>query len=141
MRLADTRQLCTVIATPALCTLLIACSSESSTTGPETVEVGGNEWTCLAVPQDVQTRILEGDKNADGANATVEKAVMVEGVDNDFVAMKIRWEGVAKPFDAGFAISKARTNIVSTDRGTSMLFNWPLAAEDLDGTKASAECL
>ena len=54
-----------------------------------TVEFGGQTWACLPVPEDIMARILEGDKWDGGAHATVEKSVMVEGVDNNLSLIHI----------------------------------------------------
>jgi len=51
-----------------------------------TVSVAGQDWECQPVPDETMQRIMGGDKWDDGAHATVDKAVMVQGADNNFIA-------------------------------------------------------
>lgn len=86
---------------------------------------------------------MDGDKRDDGARAIVDKAVMVQGKDNNFIAANITWEGENEPFAADFTTSKEGGGpITSTSPGTATLFNWPeTPGGPYDGTKAAKECL
>ena len=72
-----------------------------------TVNVAGQDWECQPVPAETMQRIMDGDKWDDGAHATVDKAVMVQGADNNFIAANITWEGENEPFAADFTTSKS----------------------------------
>lgn len=108
-----------------------------------TVNVAGQEWECLPVPDETMQRIMDGDKWDDGAHATVEKAVMVQGEDNNFVAASILWEGEDEPFAADFTTaSDGGGPITSASSGTAELFNWPeTPGGPFDGTTTAKECL
>lgn len=116
---------------------------EEATPEHPTVKHAGQEWECLPVPDDTMSRIMDGDLWDDGAHATVEKAVMVQGEDNNFVAASIKWEGEDKPFDADFTTAiDGGGPITSASSGTASLFNWPeTPGGPFDGTGAAQECL
>ncbi|MGX4760740.1 hypothetical protein ACWJIK_01260 [Corynebacterium minutissimum] len=120
-------------------------SPEEEETAPEhpTVKHAGQEWECLPVPDDTMSRIMDGDLWDDGAHATVEKAVMVQGADNNFVATSILWEGEDEPFAADFTTAvDGGGPITSASSGTAELFNWPeTPGGPFDGTGAAQECL
>ena len=108
-----------------------------------TVSHAGQEWECLPVPDDTMSRIMDGDLWDDGAHATVEKAVMVQGVDNNFVAASIKWEGEDEPFSADFTTAlDGGGPITSASSGTASLFSWPeTPGGPFDGTGAAQKCL
>lgn len=108
-----------------------------------TVNVAGQDWECLPVPDETMQRIMDGDKWDDGAHSTVDKAVMVQGADNNFIAANITWEGEDEPFAADFtAPIDGNGPITSASSGTAVLFNWPETPDGpLDGTNAAKECL
>lgn len=120
-------------------------SPEKEKTAPEhpTVNHAGQEWECLPVPDDTMSRIMDGDLWDDGAHATVEKAVMVQGEDNNFVAASILWEGEDEAFAADFTTALDGSGpITSASSGTAELFNWPEnPGGPFDGTGAAQECL
>ena len=108
-----------------------------------TVNVAGQDWECQPVPDETMQRIMDGDKWDDGAHATVDKAVMVQGADNNFIAANITWEGEDEPFAADFtAPIDGSGPITSASPGTAELFNWPeTPGGPFDGTDAAKECL
>lgn len=108
-----------------------------------TVNVAGQDWECLPVPDETMQRIMGGDKWDDGAHATVDKAVMVQGADNNFIAANITWEGEDEPFAADFTAPVDSSGpITSASPGTAELFNWPeTPGGPFDGTDAAKECL
>ena len=108
-----------------------------------TVNVAGQDWECQPVPDETMQRIMGGDKWDDGAHATVDKAVMVQGEDNNFIAANITWEGEDEPFAADFtAPIDGSGPITSASPGTGELFNWPeTPGGPFDGTDAAKECL
>ena len=108
-----------------------------------TVNVAGQDWECLPVPDETMQRIMDGDKWDDGAHATVDKAVMVQGADNNFISASITWEGEDEPFAADFtAPIDGSGPITSASPGTAELFTWPeTPGGPLDGTNAAKECL
>lgn len=108
-----------------------------------TVNVAGQDWECLPVPDETMQRIMGGDKWDDGAHATVDKAVMVQGADNNFIAANIAWEGEDEPFAADFTAPVDGSGpITSASPGTAELFNWPeTPGGPFDGTDAAKECL
>lgn len=108
-----------------------------------TVNVAGQDWDCLPVPDETMQRIMDGDKWDDGAHATVDKSVMVQGEDNNFIAANITWEGEDEPFAADFtAPIDGSGPITSASPGTAELFNWPeTPGGPFDGTDAAKECL
>ena len=108
-----------------------------------TVNVAGQDWECQPVPDETMQRIMDGDKWDDGAHATVDKAVMVQGADNNFIAANITWEGEDEPFAADFTAPKNGSGpITSASPGTAELFNWPeTPGGPFDGTNAAKECL
>ena len=108
-----------------------------------TVNVAGQDWECQPVPDETMQRIMGGDKWDDGAHATVDKAVMVQGEDNNFIAANITWEGEDEPFAADFtAPIDGSGPITSASPGTAELFNWPeTPGGPFDGTDAAKECL
>ena len=108
-----------------------------------TVNVAGQDWECQPVPDETMQRIMDGDKWDDGAHATVDKAVMVQGEDNNFIAANITWEGEDEPFAADFTTPKDGSGpITSANPGTAELFNWPeTPGGPYDGTNAAKECL
>lgn len=108
-----------------------------------TVNVAGQDWECQPVPDETIQRIMDGDKWDDGAHATVDKAVMVQGADNNFIAANITWEGEDEPFAADFtAPIDGSGPITSASPGTAELFNWPeTPGGPFDGTDAAKECL
>ena len=107
------------------------------------MNVAGQDWECQPVPDETIRRIMDGDKWDDGAHATVDKAVMVQGADNNFIAANITWEGENEPFAADFTAPKDRSGpITSASPGTAELFSWPeTPGGPYDGTKAAKECL
>ena len=108
-----------------------------------TVNVAGQDWECQPVPDETMQRIMDGDKWDDGAHATVDKAVMVQGADNNFIAANITWEGEDESFAADFtAPIDGSGPITSASPGTAELFNWPeTPGGPFDGTDAAKECL
>ena len=108
-----------------------------------TVNVAGQDWECQPVPDETMQRIMGGDKWDDGAHATVDKAVMVQGADNNFIAANITWEGEDEPFAADFTTASDGSGpITSASPGTAELFNWPeTPGGPFDGTDAAKECL
>ncbi|NYI55898.1 hypothetical protein [Corynebacterium tuberculostearicum] len=108
-----------------------------------TVSVAGQDWECQPVPDETMQRIMGGDKWDDGAHATVDKAVMVQGADNNFIAANITWEGEDDPFAADFTAPVDGSGpITSASPGTAELFNWPeTPGGPFDGTDAAKECL
>lgn len=122
-----------------------AGSQEEEEAAPEnlTVSHAGQEWECLPVPDGTMSRIMDGDLWDDGAHATVEKAVMVQGEDNSFVAANILWEGEDEAFSADFTTAlDGGGPITSASSGTAELFNWPEnPGGPFDGTGAAQECL
>lgn len=108
-----------------------------------TVNVAGQDWECQPVPDETMQRIMGGDKWDDGAHATVDKAVMVQGVDNNFIAANITWEGEDEPFAADFTAPVDGIGpITSASPGTAELFNWPeTPGGPFDGTDAAKDCL
>lgn len=108
-----------------------------------TVNVAGQDWECQPAPDETMQRIMGGDKWDDGAHATVDKAVMVQGEDNNFIAANITWEGEDEPFAADFtAPIDGSGPITSASPGTADLFNWPeTPGGPFDGTDAAKECL
>ena len=90
-----------------LSTLIFTGCSNADTQQEEskTVNVAGQDWECQPVPDETMQRIIGGDKWDDGAHATVDKAVMVQGEDNNFIAANITWEGEDEPFAADFTLS------------------------------------
>ncbi|HAT1242516.1 TPA: hypothetical protein I8V59_000709 [Corynebacterium striatum] len=108
-----------------------------------TVNVADQEWECQPVPDETMQRIMGGDKWDDGAHATVDKAVMVQGADNYFIAANITWEGEDEPFAADFTAPVDGSGpITSASPGTAKLFNWPeTPGGPFDGTDAAKECL
>lgn len=108
-----------------------------------TVNVAGQDWECQPVPDETMQRIMGGDKWDDGAHATVDKAVMVQGADNNFIAANITWEGEDEPFAADFTAPVDGSGpITSASPGTAELFNWPeTPGGPFDGTDAAKECL
>lgn len=108
-----------------------------------TVNVAGQDWECQPVPDETMERIMDGDKWDDGAHATVDKAVMVQGADNNFIAANITWEDEDEPFAADFtAPVDGNGPITSASPGTAELFNWPeTPGGPFDGTGAAKECL
>lgn len=108
-----------------------------------TVNVAGQDWECQPVPDETMQRIMDGDKWDDGAHATVDKAVMVQGADNNFIAANITWEGEDEPFAADFTAPVDGSGpITSASPGTAELFNWPeTPGGPYDGTDAAKECL
>lgn len=108
-----------------------------------TVNVAGQDWECQPVPDETIQRIMDGDKWDDGAHATVDKAVMVQGADNNFIAANITWEGEDEPFAADFTAPVDGSGpITSASPGTAELFNWPeTPGGPFDGTDAAKECL
>lgn len=116
---------------------------EEATPEHPTVKHSGQEWECLPVPDDTMSRIMDGDKWDDGAHATVDKAVMVQGADNYFIAANITWEGEDEPFAADFTAPVDGSGpITSASPGTAKLFNWPeTPGGPFDGTDAAKECL
>lgn len=108
-----------------------------------TVNVAGQDWECQPVPDETMQRIMSGDKWDDGAHATVDKAVMVQGADNNFIAANITWEGEDDPFAADFTTALDGSGpITSASPGTAELFNWPeTPGGPFDGTDAAKECL
>lgn len=108
-----------------------------------TVNVAGQDWECQPVPDETMQRIMGGDKWDDGAHATVDKAVMVQGEDNNFIAANITWEGEDEPFAADFTAPVDGSGpITSASPGTAELFNWPeTPGGPFDGTDAAKECL
>ena len=108
-----------------------------------TVNVAGQEWECQPVPDETMQRIMGGDKWDDGAHATVDKAVMVQGADNYFIAANITREGEDEPFAADFTAPVDGSGpITSASPGTAKLFNWPeTPGGPFDGTDAAKECL
>lgn len=111
--------------------------------GQPVVSAQGQDWECLPVPEDVMGRILEGEITADGAGVEVEKATMVEGADNNFVAADLMFPGEKKPFSASFTYPKDGAGpITSASKGTAALFNWPeTPGGKLDGSYAAEKCL
>lgn len=107
------------------------------------VNVAGQDWECQPVPDETMQRIMEGDKWDDGTHATVDKAVMVQGADNNFIAANITWEGEDEPFAADFTAPVDGSGpITSASPGTAELFNWPeTPGGPFDGTDAAKECL
>ena len=80
----------------AATTLVLTGCSDADTQQEEktnTVNVAGQNWECQPVPDETMQRIMDGDKWDDGAHATVDEAVMVQGADNNFIAANITWEG------------------------------------------------
>lgn len=117
-----------------------ACSSDTATDG--NVEHAGAEWECQAVPDDVMTRILEGEKVSDGQGVDVENSAMVEGADNNFVAADLVFPGEDKPFTALFTYDRENIGpITSASKGTASLFNWPETPGEFDGVGAAEKCL
>lgn len=121
-------------------------AEEETTTedaGQTVVSAQGQDWECLPVPEDVMGRILEGEITADGAGVEVEKATMVEGADNNFVAADLIFPGEKKPFTASFTYGRENISpITSASKGTAALFNWPeTPGEKLDGSYAAEKCL
>ncbi|MFW9223340.1 hypothetical protein [Corynebacterium striatum] len=116
---------------------------EEATPEHPTVKHSGQEWECQPVPDDTMSRIMGGDKWDDGAHATVDKAVMVQGADNYFIAANITWEGEDEPFAADFTAPIGGSGpITSASPGTAKLFNWPeTPGGPFDGTDAAKECL
>ncbi|WP_129720923.1 hypothetical protein [Corynebacterium striatum] len=116
---------------------------EEATPERPTVKHSGQEWECQPVPDDTMSRIMGGDKWDDGAHATVDKAVMVQGADNYFIAANITWEGEDEPFAADFTAPIGGSGpITSASPGTAKLFNWPeTPGGPFDGTDAAKECL
>mgnify|MGYP000111897180 CR=1 FL=1 len=108
-----------------------------------TVNVAGQDWECQPVPDETMQRIMDGDKWDDGAHATVDKAVMVQGADNNFIAANITWESENEPFSADFTAPKDGSGpITSASPGTAELFSWPeTPGGPYDGTNAAKECL
>lgn len=117
--------------------------AEEATPEHPTVNVAGQDWECLPVPDDTMSRIMDGDKWDDGAHATVDKAIMVQGEDNNFIAANILWEGETEPFAAAFTTSlDGDSPITSASSGTATMFNWPeTPGGPFDGTDAAQECL
>lgn len=105
--------------------------------------MAGQDWECQPVPDETMQRIMDGDKWDDGAHATVDKAVMVQGADNNFIAANITWEGEDEPFAADFTTASDGSGpITSASPGTAELFNWPeTPGGPFDGTDAAKECL
>lgn len=118
-----------------------ACSADTSTDGTS-VDHAGTDWQCLPVPDDVMGRILEGEITADGQGVTVEKSVMVEGVDNNFVAADLVFPG-DETFTGLFTYDRENIGpITSASKGTATLFNWPeTPGGKLDGVDAAEKCL
>lgn len=122
-------------------------STQQEETQPEekknTVNVAGQDWECQPAPDKTMQRIMDGDKWDDGAHATVDKAVMVQGADNNFISASITWEGEDEPFAADFtAPIDGSGPITSASPGTAELFTWPeTPGGPLDGTNAAKECL
>ena len=108
-----------------------------------TVNVAGQDWECLPVPDETMQRIMDGDKWDDGSHAAVDKAVMVQGADNNFIAANITWEGEDEPFAADFTAPVHGSGpITSASPGTAELFNWPeTPGGPFDGTDAAKECV
>lgn len=141
----------------AISTFIIAgCGNNNSAVEPKqekgttkqtertnTVNVAGQDWECQPVSAETMQRIMGGDKWDDGAHATVDKAVMVQGVDNNFIAANITWEGEKEPFSADFTTALDGSGpITSASPGTAKLFNWPeTPGGPYDGTNAAKECL
>ena len=117
--------------------------TEEATPEHPSVNVADQDWECLPVPDETMQRIMDGDKWDDGAHATVEKAVMVQGEDNNFIAASILWEGEDEPFAADFTTALGGGGpITSASPGTAELFNWPeTPGGPFDGTTAAKECL
>lgn len=128
-------------ATIAAAGTLGACSSGTAT--DSSVDYAGAEWECQTVPDDVMTRILEGEKTNDGQGVTVEKSTMVAGTDNNFVAADLVFPGESKPFTAVFTTPiDGAGPITSATAGTAQLFNWPeTPGGKLDGSYAAEKCL
>lgn len=128
-----------------LSTLIFTGCSNADTQQQEkkSVNVAGQDWDCLPAPDETMQRILDGDKRDDGTHATVDKAVMVQGEDNNFIAANITWEGENEPFTADFTAPKDGSGpITSASPGTAQLFNWPeTPGGPYDGTNAAKECL
>ncbi|MGX7906691.1 hypothetical protein ACVNSK_10690 [Corynebacterium propinquum] len=126
-------------------TLIVTGCSNADTQQEEkkTVNVAGQDWDCLAVPDETMQRIMDGDKRGDGTHATVDKAAMVQGKDNNFIVANITWEGEDEPFAADFtAPIDGSGPITSASPGTATLFNWPeTPGGPYDGTNAAKECL
>ena len=117
-----------------------ACSSGTATDG--SVDYAGAEWECQTVPDDVMTRLLEGEKTNDGQGVTVEKSAMVAGTDNNFVAADLVFPGEDKPFTALFTYDRENIGpITSASKGTASLFNWPETPGQFDGVGAAEKCL
>lgn len=130
----------------AATTLVLTGCSDADTQQEEktnTVNVAGQNWECQTVPDETMQRIMDGDKWDDGAHATVDEAVMVQGADNNFIAANITWEGQKKPFSADFTTSLDGSGpITSASPSTAKLFNWPeTPGGPYDGTNAAKECL
>ncbi|WCZ33626.1 MULTISPECIES: hypothetical protein [Corynebacterium] len=108
----------------------------------ETVEFGGQEWTCLPVPEDLLGRLLDGSSYNVG-DLGVDKSTMVRGVDNFFVAAEVIYPGDKTPFKAVFTSPIDGTGpITSATKGTAQLFNWPETPNGkLDGAYAAEKCL
>ena len=93
--------------------IFTGCSNaETQQEEKETVNVAGQDWDCLPVPDETMQRIMDGDKLGDGTHATVDKAVMVQGKDNNFIAANITWEGENEPFAADFTTSKEGLSLI-----------------------------
>lgn len=117
-----------------------ACSSGTAADG--NVDYANTEWECQTVPDDVMTRILEGEKTGDGQGVDVEKSAMVEGADNNFVAADLMFPGEEKPFTALFTYDRENIGpITSASKGTAVLFNWPETPGEFDGVGAAEKCL
>ena len=119
-------------------------SSAASETDAElaTVKFGGQEWTCLPAPEDLLERLLDGSSYNVG-DLAVDKATMVQGVDNFFVATDVIYPDDKTPFTAVFTSPIDGTGpITSATKGTSQLFNWPeTPGGKLDGAYAAEKCL
>lgn len=128
-----------------LTTLIFTGCSNSDAQHEEkkTVNVADQNWECQPVPDETMQRIMDGDKRDDGAHATVNRAVMVQGADNNFIAANITWEGQNEPFAADFTVPIDGSGpITSASPGTARLFNWPKTpGGPYDGTNAAKECL
>ncbi|MCS4492148.1 hypothetical protein [Corynebacterium sp. ES2715-CONJ3] len=123
-----------------------SASEETPEVEPQgrTVKAGESEFTCKDVPADVMESILLGDKDDDGANATVLEAQMVEGVDNLFVTANVDWYNAGDPVQVTFAVGNGGQGpIYSLSKGTNILFNWPYVEEAarVDASIAVRDCI
>lgn len=107
------------------------------------VSAEGQDWECLTVPEDVMGRILDGKIVANGEDVEVEKATMVEGADDDFIAAEMIFPDEADPVLTSFTYPKDGTGpIYASDSDTAQLFNYPRIPQGkLDGSYAAEECV